>query len=316
MSLIILTLALFLASAFWVGRGRLFDVAVFVLLLTIVVIVAQSVLGIRPSIFGTLVQLALAGALYTQKDRFAPLLEKAGVTPQWERLKASMADYRERQKDKQAKPKETQSTAQKDHSKEEQDEETFRIEMGKRHAELDPQDIVRGVWESVVIRQSAMSGAVIDRDAVEAVNIAVFNGMLTARSERKTTYAGALVNDLQPNANVNRVIDIQNINSIELQNQAQFFGDNGQPINTQRRPPSGFTDRHPYAVINGLKCYRQDNASLWIVFAFLADGERSPLLKSFNYDECVKWRTKIANLVQAERMKIAQTPVENDGDYL
>lgn len=305
---IVLALIAFFVSATMPNRKWVFWVAVFLVGMAVFAIPAGIIFD-RGNEDGRrlLVQALGGGALLWQRERLRPYLKQWGIIDQWERLKAKLAEQRAQT----APPREEPQT-----DEEQEKDRQFRITVGERFGELEPSQIVRGVWESVMLRQSSLSGTVIKSDAVEAVDIAVINGLLTARSENKKTFDGALKNPLQPDAPVTRIIELGKINSIELATQGQFYGETGQPVNTGRKPPHGFRERHPDAVINGLGNYRQDHGSLWIVFAFLHDGERSPLLKSFNYDACVKWRTQIANLVQAERMKMAQTPVESDEDYL
>lgn len=303
-----LALTAFIVSASLQKQKWLFLVAVFMAFLAVGAILGELAFPRRSDWEeSALVQVVVAGLLFWQREKFRPYLKKWGIITQWGKLKDRIAQ----QQSENGVQNEPELTGE-EHEKDQE----FRIKVGERFSELSQDQIVRGVWESVVLRTSTLSGTAIKSDSVEAVNIAIINELLTARSEKKKTFDGAVKNPLQPNANVSRVIEIGKINSIELANTAQFYGDNSQPINTGRKPPYGFKDRHPYAVINGLGNYRQDDATLWIVFAFLNDGERSPLMRTFNYDLAVKWRTQIANLIQNERMKTAQAPIESDGDYL
>lgn len=306
---VILALIAFFVSATMPNRKWVFWLAVFLVGMAVFAIPAWIIFD-RGNEDGRrlLVQALGGGALLWQRERLRPYLKQWGIIDQWERLKAKLAEQRTQT----APPREEPQT-----DEEQEKDRQFRIAVGERFGELEASQIVRGVWETITTKTSVwVTGSALAEDAVEAVHIAVVRGNLLARTEKKTTYQGALENPLQPDARVSRMIDLAEINSIELTNSAQYHGESATGFGTNDRPSDAFKKRHPYVGMSKGQTVFIDYSACWIVFAFLASGDRVPLIRAWDYDACVKWRTQIANLVQAERMKMAQTPVESDEDYL
>lgn len=306
---VILALIAFFVSASMPNRKWVFWVAIFLTGMALFTLPAGLAFPRRSD--GEerfLIELVGGGLVLWQRERLRPVLKQWGIIAQWERLKAKLAEQRAQT----APPREEPQT-----DEEQEKDRQFRIAVGERFGELEAWQIVRGVWETVTTKTSVwVTGTALAEDAVEAVHIAIVKDSLLVRSEKKTTYQGALQNPLQPDAQVSRMIDLAEINSIELTNSAQYHGDNASGFGTNDRPSDAFKKRHPYIGQSKGKTVFIDYSTCWIVFAFLASGDRVPLLRAWDYDACVKWRTQIANLVQAERMKVAQTQVESDEDYL
>lgn len=308
-ALVIFAIIAFVASASLPSKKWIFWVAVFLAGMAIFTLPAGLAFPRRSD--GEerfLIELVGGGLVLWQRERLRPVLKQWGIIAQWDRLKARIA---ERQAENGLSHEEPQT------DEEQEKDRQFRIAVGERFGELEASQIVRGVWETITTKTSVWAqGSALAEDAVEAVHIAVVRGNLLARTEKKTTYQGALENPLQPDARVSRMIDLADINSIELANSAQYHGENANGFGTNDRPSDAFKKRHPYVGMSKAQTVFIDYSACWIVFAFLASGDRIPLIRAWDYDACVKWRTQIANLVQAERMKMAQTPVESDEDYL
>lgn len=288
----------------------LFLIAVFIVGMALASIPAEVFFTRRSESPERFVVLMLGGALMVwQRERMRPLLKNWGVITQWEKLKKRIA---QQQSSNGVKPKNEETDEEKEENR------LFRVAIGEAFDKLEPSEIVRGVWETVTTEKDAFSqNQKLGFDAVEAVHVGLIGDQLIVRTEKKRTYAGALENPLQPDAKIPQIIDVSAINSVELITAPQYHGDSPSSQGTSTKPSSAFLERHPFVGRSrGGTVYLDENA-LWMVFVFLHDGERRPFFRAWgDYDRAVKWRTQIANMLQAKRVELAQANDENDEDYL
>lgn len=183
---------------------------------------------------------------------------------------------------------------------------------------LDAIEPVHGVWEYVTYQWQAGNYLCFD-DCLKASRVYVTPTTVYHFSRETQTWDAALNADLPPDTPMRNEVAISDIQSIEMESYGKFVGE--EPRENRVKPALGkkafLRQRHPSLSYSG-GFFWDSNTRSSVVYIFTKEGDRIRLFRTWDRDKAIKWRTQIANRIEATRQAKAPdaTPEQGQADYL
>lgn len=185
--------------------------------------------------------------------------------------------------------------------------------------ELEGLEPVRGAWEWVGWEYSNFLKVFKTTESkLQAVAIYVTSDALYYFSEDKNTWEEALSDKIADSCKLVSKTMLADIQSVEMESSSQFHGNaardqyvepKGNKKWLKARHPSLHWEKHGFF---------DSNTRATIVYVFTKEGDRIRLFMTWNRDLAVKWRTQVANRIEAalHAAPAIAKPKDDQPDYM